>query len=548
MALKNKIDSNVTGLRFIEEAALKVLPSTATHQVWFPLEPNTYGDFGGEVTTIARSPINASRQRSKGVVTDLDANAGIVQDITQENLLRLMQGFLFADAREKPDSAGLSRERTFTAAGAQDDAPTTIAFTAVDGANSEYDAAAGLDVFVAGHLVLASGFTNAANNGLKVVAGVTSDTNVEVVETVVDEASPPAAARLQAVGFQFASGDLSVDVGADQFPVINSAADAFLGLGLIPGEWIFVGGDSAATSFATAAMSGFARIRSVAADGSSITLDKTVRSWGTVDDAGTSKTIQIFFGTVVKNESDPDLIKRRSYQLERTLGVPDDTATGKQAEYTVGSVPNELTINIPTADKATIDFSFVALDSETHNENDDGGTTKIKSQRTGVVAPAIVESDAFNTSSDVKRLRIGTVAAADSFPSAFFGFAQELTVTVNNNVTADKAIGVLGGFDVTVGQFDVGGSATAYFQSVASVASVRNNDDATLDMHLVKSNAGITVDLPLVSIGNARPNVEPNAPITLPVETEAATGRKINSALDHTLLMVFWPYLPDLAG
>jgi len=548
MPLKNKIDSNVTGLRILEEAALKVVPSTLAHQVWYPLEPNTYSDFGGEVTTVSRSPINASRQRSKGVVTDLDANAGIVQDITQENMLRLMQGFLFANAREKPDTAGFSRERTFTAAGAELAAPTTIAITAVDGANDEYDAASGLSVFVVGHLVLASGFAVAANNGLKTVASVTAGTAVEVSETLTAEAAPPASARLQVVGFEFPSGDLSVDVGSSQFPVLTSAADAFAGKGLVPGEWIFIGGDSAATTFATAAMSGFARIRSVASDGSSVTLDKTVRSWGTVDDNGSAKTIRVFFGTVVKNESDPSLIRRRSYQLERTLGVPDDTEIGRQAEYTVGSVPNELTINIPTAEKATLDFAFVALDSETHNENDDSGTTKIKSLRTGVLAPSLTESDAFNTSSDVKRLRIGTVALADSFPSAFFGFAQELSITINNNVTPDKAIGVLGGFDVTVGQFEVGGSATAYFQSVASVASVRKNEDATLDMHLVKSNAGITIDLPLVSIGNARPNVEPNAPITLPVETQAATGRKINSALDHTLLMVFWGYLPDLAG
>lgn len=546
MATKNKIDSNVTGLRFIEEASLKVVPTTLVQQVWYPMEPNSYGDFGGEVTTVARSPINAGRQRKKGVVTDLDASGGLVSDITQENLIRLMQGFLFADAREKPDSAGLSRERTFDATGAEDDAPTTIAFTAVDGTtDNEYDAASGLDVFVAGHIVLASGFGVAANNGLKVVATVTAGTNVEVAETIVDEASPPTAARLQAVGFQFASGDLSVDVDASDFPRINSAASAFSGLGLIPGEWIFVGGDTAVTQFATAAMQGFARIREVDSGGDYIVLDKTQASWGVADDAGTSKTIQIFFGTVIKNESDPDLIKRRSYQLERTLGKNDDTLTGKQAEYIVGSVPNELTLNIPTADKATVDVSFAALDNETIDENDSG---TIKSEDTGVSAPAIVEADAFNTSSDVKRIRIGTVSATDSFPAAFFGFAQDLTLTINNNVTADKAIGVLGGFDVTVGQFEVGGSATAYFQSVGAIQSVRNNDDVTLDMHLVKSNAGISIDLPLLSLSDARPNVESDAPILLPLGTEASTGAKINSALDHTLLMVFWPYLPSLAG
>jgi len=543
MATKSKIDSNVTGLRFLEEAGLKVPPSTLAHQVWRPLEPNSYGDFGGQVTTVARNPINAGRQNKKGTVTDLDASGGIVQDITQENLTRLLQGFLFANAREKADTAGFGRERTFNADGTEDAAPTTITITGVTA--TDYVAASGLGVFNENDLILASGFAVTGNNGLKVVGSGGSATAVPASGLAAE--TPSADARLQVVGHQFATGDLSVDVDAATFPVINSASNAFLNLGLIPGEWIFVGGDTAGTQFATPAMSGYARIRAVAADGSSITLDKTQASWGTVDDAGTGKTVQLFFGAVIKNESDPDLQVRRSYQLERTLGKPDDTLTGDQAEYITGAIANELTLNIPTADKATVDLAFVGLDNETLNEND-AGVTNIKSQDTGVSAPAIVEADAFNTSSDVPRIRIGTVSASDSFPDAFFGFAQDITLSINNNAVANKAVGVLGGFEVTVGNFVVSGNLTAYFQTVGAIQSVRNNDDVTLDIHIAKANAGISIDLPLLTLSDSRPNVEADAPILLPLGAEAATGAKINSSLDHTLMFVVFPYLPSVAG
>ena len=510
MAILTKIDSNVTGLRYAEEDSYKVVSGD---EVWYPLEPNSYSDFGGEVTTVARNPINPSRQRKKGVVTDLDASGGFEMDFTQVNLQDILQGFFFADLRLKEEFE---------------------AVTNVDATGDTYDAASGL-AFAVGNMVHAAGFDDADNNGLKHVTSVTADTDIGVSEALVDDASPAAGHSLVLVGHQFAADDLNIDATGSRPEITSDIAFDFTALGLIPGEYIYVGGDGAAFNFANAANQGFARVFSVSA--TEIVLDKTEATF--VDETlSGGETVEIFFGRVLKNETGTSIV-RRTYQLERQLGAPDTAEpTQIQAEYIVGAVPGEFEFSVPTAAKIIANLSFVGADNETID-----GPTALKAG----TRPALVEADAFNTSSDVPRIKMAIYDAADAAPDALFAFVTDLTLRINNNVSPNKAIGTLGAFEVTAGTFTVGGDLTAYFADVAAIEAVRANSDITLEMHMVKVNAGITIDVPLITLGDARLNVEQDQAIMLPLSSEAATGAKIDAALDHTLLMVFWDYLPDAA-
>jgi hypothetical protein len=305
-------------------------------------------------------------------------------------------------------------------------------------------------------------------------------------------------------------------------------------VGLIVGEFVRIGGDGAGNQFATAANNGFARVRSIAAN--RLEFDKTQSTM--VDETGTGLTVQLFFGKVIKNELGT-LVKRRSYQLERKLGAPDDALPAQvQSEYITGAVPSEFSMQIPTADKIVADLSFVG----TNNEQRDGAT----GVKAGTRIP-VVESDAFNTSDNIPLVKLSVFDENDANPSPLFAFAQSISLTINNNVSPNKAVGVLGAFEVSAGTFEVGGEITAYFSNVAAIAAVRSNADITLEAHMVKANQGITFDLPLISLGGGRPEVAQDEPITIPLTNEAATGAKIDTALDHTLLMVFWDYLPDAA-
>lgn len=508
--MPNKIDSNVVGLRFAEESATpKVLPGSP---VWYPLEPNSYDNFGGNLTTTPRNPINASRQRKKGMVTDLDASGGFSMDLLQQGLQRIFQGFFFADWREKLTTAPINS--------------AALALTSVVSSTKTVAAASGLAGFLASDLVLASGFALSGNNGLKTVASSTAST-VVVVETMVDEASPPAAAKLVKVGFAHPLGTVDVTI-VSGLPRLNRASGTkdFTTFGLIPGEWVFIGGDSAGQRFVNAVNSCFARVQAVTA--TYIEFDKTSQTM--VAETGTGITLRMFYGNVLKNESDPLLIKRRTYNLERTLGKND----GGQvlSEYLTGAVCDSMTINMPQADKVTVDFSFVAMDHELRD-----GPTGVKAG----ARPALPLSDAFNTSSDFSRIKMSLVTTSAN-PTPLYAFLSELTLSLSNNVQPEKAVGVLGAFDVRAGTFEVSGSTDAYFADIAAVQAIRSSSDVTLDFALVRANAGFLFDIPLIALGNGRLDVEQDQSIKLNLSTDAAEG-----ADGHTLLLNEFPYLPNAA-
>lgn len=578
-----KIDSNATGARYAKERCLGELPA---NPVWRPLEPNSYSDFGGQITTVARNPINQSRQRKKGVVTDLEASGGLNQDITLSNTTELLQGFLFADARERGTTSSLvdgdlavtgvvaaDKEYTFrnlqvatmaVSAGGTGyrvgDLLTVTGGTGVGRAARAYVAAintatgavtavavddpgvygalpanpaattgglgAGATLtltsvavtsFSAGDIVKASGFGLAANNGIKTVVGLAAGV-LEVAEVLADEVSPPATAKLQVVGKRFAAAQLSIVMNG-LLPRLTAATGDLTTFGFIPGEWVYVDGFTNNV--------GFARISVIAA--TYLEFDKV--DWDPIAETGAAKTVTLYLGDIIRNEADPALIKRQTYQIERTLG--QDTV-GTMAEYLIGAVPNEFTLNVAQADKVTVDMTFMAIDNQQRD-----GTQGVKAG----ARPSLVVEDAFNTSSDFSRIKLSSVDPLNANPLPLFAFATDLSLTINNNVSANKAIGVLGAFDTSAGTFEVGGSITAYFADINAVRAVRNNADITLDFIMVKNGAALLFDIPLLALGNGRLAVEQDQAITLPLDTSAAENK-----FGNTLLVQVFRYLPASAG
>jgi hypothetical protein len=501
-----KIDSNITGCAYAEESAeLGVLP---TNPVWTQIVPNSYSDFGGSLTLVTPTPITDTRQQKKGNVVDLSATAGFNQDLTFFNTQGLLPGVLFADFRRKPRQA--------------------VTSVNIDSGNPDEYIVASSTGFRVGQLIKGVNFKSSNNNRVSPIVAV-SATKVEVANGVLSNETTTDS-YIQVVGVAGAAGDIHFDATGD-FAKITSTILDFTTLGLIVGQWIFVGGDADSTKSKIPANNGFKRVRSISAH--TLIIDKSFISMTTSTE---TVIIHIYFGDVIKNEVGTE-IKRRSFHFERTLGFSDtDKSTEVQSEIVTGAVSNEFTINAAQSSLVSVDFSFLGTD---HIQRSTSPLQKDVQKS--------LSADPYNTSSDFSRIKMSLVSDTDEAPAPLFAFITEATLTVNNNLDPNKAVGVLGAFDITAGIFTVTGSINAYFSNVSAIAAIRNNANVTFDVALVKKNQGIIIDFPLVSLGDGRLNVEQNQSIKIPLSLSAADAEGVALGMGHTILFTFFGYLPDAA-
>lgn len=506
-----EIDSNDAGFQMAEEQSLGVLPVTPN---WFNIEVNTFADFGADTTLVARSIIG-SRKNQKGSITGIDPKSGFNMDFTKSNGLPFLQAFVANDVIQPPAT------KPINGAGQ--------AVTAVATADDSYAIAAPFGL--AKNLLLASGFTNAANNGLKHQAAVGSAGKITVTENLVDEGAPPAAAKVEVVGVEFASGDIVLTYAAPLLTMVSTVFD-FTTLGRRVGEWVFLGDTANATNRFVTIEPGYARIATIAVH--AITFDKTTFVPGA--DAGVTRLIRMFYGSVFMDGAST---VKRTFRQQRSMGSDAD---GVMTEQLIGWGANEITLNAPKKDKFNADLSGIALDEASYT-----GAQGIAKYATAdgrangnyIAAPG---EDAYNTSSDIYRMRIAAVDPTTLNPTSLFGYSTTATIKVSNGLTVNEAVGKLGGFSHSYGQFDIGGTLEVFFTSVLAIQAVRAKTPQTFDMIVARNNAGWVFDIPYCELSGALAKIEKNKPIMLPLN---ANG--VQSPNGYVFLANYFPYLPAIA-
>lgn len=497
-----RVLTNNTALQYAQESAIGVLPGSP---VWKLLEPNSINAFGSEITTTPRSPISKTRQRRKGTTTDLDSSVEYEADATMDSIRDFMEAFVFATVQS---GTIIVRLKSGVDSLAAVNTGNKFTHSALSAALAE------------GTLLKTRGFTTAGNNGYHRVTSGGDTTNTPVIGSGLSDETPntQANAHLEVCGFRFT--DLT---WTDTTKTIGSAGTDLTTLGLSVGQFVRVGDGT--DDFGNGAAYG--RIVSIAAG--AIVLDKVTNvGTGTLSGGGdeSADTVAVLYGQFIKNvATDDSAYVERSFHVEASYPDLGGAGTPKY-EYAKGNMCNQMALALPLSDKAGINFGFVGTDTE----------LPTTSRKSGANAPQNpVGTEALNTSADIVRLRV-TKIDETGLTTDF----KNVTLTLGNNVSPEKVLGVLGARYMNAGNFDVDLEGEIVFTESAVIDAIRNNETVTMELGIENDDGGVWFDLPAMTLGNGARSFPVNESVLASLSGQAFSDPTLGTSIGVS----FFPHLP----
>lgn len=459
---------------------------------WKLIEPNTIPAAGPSVTSIARTVISPRRSGRAGQTSDLDSAPQVTFDVTYDGFIDFLPGAIFSNIKQQPGFI-----------------PTAVA-------SGGYTVASGGDL-TQRTLVYARKYRNSGNNGVKEVGSGSTTTNIAVTGLTA-ETNPPLAARVDVVGVRGATGDIEIDSNGD---IISTTLD-FTTLGLFVGQSIFIGGEATVNQFSTANNKGLAVITAISAN--VIELERRQAAFSADD--GATKQIDLYFGSWIRDvvQTDADFLFQH-YLLEVGL-TGFTTGATTQYMYPIDNIVNTFNINIPLTDRATVDLSFIGSDTPQPT------STQMAGDRTEPTRNTL-----FNSSSNFRRLSLATLDE-----TGITSFFNNLTININNNGGAKKAVANLGAVFMTYGLQQITGTASVIFTDSAVLAAVRNNTAVSMDFGFGNEDGFFHVDFPSMRLGNGALTFNENDVVDVALDQTMDA----DNAFGHQVAVTMYPFLPNI--
>lgn len=454
------MQSNRVRVSLVRETAIGTLPASARMR----LARYTGESMQASPEFFVPEEIRADRMQTDPTRVGLNNRGGLNFEFSYPNdqawLSEILRSVFFANWTNTPNWDNSLVANSITG----------IATTTVTVADQSGSGGFAGTAITAASLIRFSGFGVPGNNGVFPSTGTMTATTFQATG-LSSEASPPATARIKVVGIQATSGDVVATSNG-----LTTTTMSFIANGFQPGMWIKIGdAANAAYNFANAANNTWVRVASVAAN--ALTLDNLPVGWAA--DAGTSKTIRIYTGDIIKNGT-----TRNTLSIERSfLGQATPTHI-----LHLGMTASRLSGSLLPRRAFTNSVEFMGLDTTQ-------GTVA-----NGTTYSAAPEETVMNGSVSVAR--IAEAAAAVSSPN----WARRLDFTIDNNLRMIESLGEDNYVDVGDGECAVSGTMETYFGSNAFYAKLLAGTVTNINSRLVAGSRAVHLQFPRVTFLDGSPN------------------------------------------
>lgn len=474
-------DVNATSYGISPETSPGVLPATPVLNIF---EPNDIGKIGAAVTGKRRQPISKDRLPRGSRAVDLDSALEMEFDMCIEHL-RVFMDYLFL-----ANQVGVERAIMY---------PTAVTGTG-------YTVASGA-VIPNGRLVWVAGCPTEANNGLKLLAGTSTDVEIKTTGlTAEDITETTTNATIEIAGVQGAAGDITLVNGNLATTVLDMTT-----LGWVAGQMLqlgdFAGGAAYRFPLITDAAytngDGFARIVSIAAH--LVTLDKN--EWivanvaGGGDDAAAAKTIRLLTGPFLREWPVGHANHNKKYaRVEATLPGLDG---GVDAYYCPeGNILDNVAIEFPLTELVKMSTTWLGTDTPP--------PTTVRETWGKTLEPVMAEP--FDTTTSWRRKRLCTQAGVEVVTEL-----KDLTMTISNGCTAEKVQALYGAFKINLGDRTAEGQSNWLLDEPDVLTGIREHTRYTLDLAMGGEEGGFYFDFPAVRVSDGSLGLDRNTTVTTAV-------------------------------
>ena len=467
-------DSNAVEFGIVEESTFGVTPTSPAFQT---LRITGLPGLGAEPETVTSDEIRSDGQITDQILVGKTVGGDIGHELSFGALDVQLPGIMRSAFVNKATIVNLTADTEISDFLASTDTITV---------------AAGGAAFVDQMLIEVTD-VDADNNGIHEIASSTATTVVTTgTPGLTDQTTVPLGARIRAVGFIGASGDITATTVSGN-ALLSTTLD-FTTMPLVVGDWVKVGGALVGEQFVgTAENNGYCRISAIAAG--RLSFDSVPTGWAT--DAGSGKTIKVWFAEYIRNGQ-----TKRSYAGEEKF--TDHSPVTYQ--YLNGLVFDGFNFGFPSKDKVTVAATM---------QGADGNFTETRvSGATDIAAPS---NTVLNTSSNVGALRENGAEITGK------NYVLSSSISIANNVRMRPAQGKIEAVGFGLGRFNVTVDLETYFDDKTMVEKVTQNTQTSYQVAVQdSSNHAIMIDVPAMKFSGGKPDVSgPDADVFAPLAAQA---------------------------